>query len=214
MYVFFLKKRIFTQKMKKILKYVILFVLGFLFATMYFKKEVKKQEKEQIQVFLHEIKNVSKLVVAETEVSEIYNYQTAKNYFYIPYDFKKKAIVIANAKVKVAYDLAKMKIELDSVHHKIILKKIPKEELIIEPNLRYYDLEQSVFNSFSKEELNKINEKAIVKLRENLEISDLKKRAKMQLVAELEKLYNITNVLQWKIEDKTENRIFSSHFKN
>lgn len=200
--------------MKRLASYLILFFLGFLVALLYFKKEGKKQEKEQIQVMLHEIKNVRKLVVAETEVSEIYNYQTAKNYFYIPYDFSKKAIVIANAKVKVAYDLAKMNVELDSVNHKIILKKIPKEEVIIVPNLRYYDLEQSMFNSFSKDELNKINEQAIEKLRETIEISDLKKRAKTQLISELQKLYNITNVLHWKIEDKTEKQLFNAHFKN
>jgi len=202
------------KQMKRLASYIILFFLGFLVALLYFKKEGKKQEKEQIQVMLHEIKNVRKLVVAETEVSEIYNYQTAKNYFYIPYDFNKKAIVIANAKVKVAYDLAKMNVELDSVNHKIILKKIPKEEVIIIPNLRYYDLEQSIFNSFSKDELNKINEQAIEKLRETIEISDLKKRAKTQLISELQKLYNITNVLHWKIEDKTEKQLFNTHFKN
>ena len=200
--------------MKKILSYILLFILGFLFATMYFKKEVKKQEKEQIQVMLHEIKNVSKLVVAETEVSEIYNYQTAKNYFYFPFDFSKKAIVIANAKVKVAYDLSKMQIELDSVNRKIILKKIPKEEVIISPDLKYYDLEQSVFNSFTKEELNKINEKAIAKLKETIALSDLKQKAKKQLVAELQKLYNITQVLNWEVVDQTQEKIYSNHFKN
>jgi hypothetical protein len=200
--------------MKKIIFYILLFVLGFLFATMYFNKEVKQQEKEQIQVMLHEIKNVSKLVVAETEVSEIYNYQTAKNYFYFPFDFSKKAIIVANAKVKIAYDLSKMELELDSINKKIIINSIPKEEIIIEPNLKYYDLEQSMFNTFTKNELNKINQKAIEQLRKTIKISDLKNRANKQLIAELQKLYFITNVLNWEIVDKTQNQIFSNHFKD
>jgi hypothetical protein len=200
--------------MKKIIFYILLFFLGFLFATIYFKKEVKQQEKEQIQVMLHEIKNVSKLVVAETEISEIYNYQTAKNYFYFPFDFSKKAIIVANAKVKIAYDLSKMELELDSINKKIIINSIPKEEIIIEPNLKYYDLEQSMFNTFTKNELNKINQKAIEQLRKTIEISDLKQRANKQLIAELQKLYFITNVLNWEIVDKTQNQIFSNHFKD
>jgi hypothetical protein len=200
--------------MKKLISFIIIFILGFLMALLYFKKETKKQEKEQVQVMLHEIKNVSKLITAETEVSEIYNYQTAKNYFYFPYDFTKKAIVIANAKVKVAYDLSKMKIKIDSINRKIILKEIPKEEVIISPNLKYYDLEQSVFNSFSKEELNKINQNAIQKLKETIDISDLKQKAKQQLINELKKLYNITNVLHWEVVDETENKIYNNNFKN
>jgi len=200
--------------MKRIASYIIIFILGFLIALMYFKKETQKQEKEQVQVMLHEIKNVSKLIVAETEVSEIYNYQTAKNYFYLPYNFEKKAIVIANAKVKVAYDLSKMKIELDSVNRKIVIKKIPKEEIIIIPNLKYYDLEQSVFNSFSKDELNTINQKAIQKLKETIDVSDLKRQAKEKLLEELKKLYNITTVLDWEIVDETEEKFLLNNFKN
>ncbi len=200
--------------MKRIFSYLLVFIIGVLIALLYFKKETKKQEKEQIQVMLHEIKNVSKLIVAETEVSEIYNYKTAKNYFYFPYDFEKKAIVIANAKVKVAYDLSKMKVELDSINKKIILKNIPKEEIIITPNLKYYDLEQSVFNSFTKDELNKINQKAIDKLKETIDVSELKQKAKQKLLEELQKLYNITSVLHWKVIDKTNDKIYLNHFKS
>ncbi len=200
--------------MKRIFSYILVFIIGILIALLYFKKEIKKQEKEQIQVMLHKIKNVSKLIVAETEVSEIYNYQTAKNYFYFPYNFEKKAIVIANAKVKVTYDLSKMKIKLDSVNKKIILKNIPKEEIIITPNLKYYDLEQSVFNSFTKDELNKINQKAIDKLKETIDVSELKQKAKQKLLEELQKLYNITSVLHWKVVDKTNEKIYLNHFKN
>ena len=200
--------------MKRIFSYLLVFIIGVLITLLYFKKETKKQEKEQIQVMLHEIKNVSKLIVAETEVSEIYNYQTAKNYFYFPYDFEKKAIIIANAKVRVAYDLSKMKIALDSVNKRIILKNIPKEEIIITPNLKYYDLEQSVFNSFTKDELNKINQKAIDKLKETIDVSELKQKAKQKLIQELQKLYNITSVLHWEVVDETNGKIYLNHFKN
>ncbi len=201
-------------KMKKTLKYILIFIIGFLFALLYFKKDTKKMESEQVQVMLHEIKNARKLIVAETDVSEIYNYQTAVNYFYIPYNFSKKAIVVANAKVKVAYDLSKMEVKIDSVNHKIIIKKIPKEEIIITPNLKYYDLEQSVFNTFSKDELNKINQNAVDKLKETIDVSDLKKQAKEKLLQELQNVYYITKVLGWEIVDESEQKIFLNNFKD
>ena len=200
--------------MKKIFKYILVFIIGILVALLYFKKEATKNESEQIQVMLNEIKNVSKLVVTETSVSEMYNYQSAKKYFFDTLSFDKKVIVMVNAKVQVAYDLSKMVVEIDSINKKIILKSIPKEEIFIAPDIQYYDFEQSTFNSFTKEELNKINKKSIVKIKETIEISTIKETAKKQLLSELKKLYNMTRLLNWELIDETENQLIINNFKD
>ncbi len=200
--------------MKKILLFIIIFILGFLFAVMYYNKSEQKTEKEQIQVMLHEIKNVSKLVVAETNVSEIYNYESADKYFFETLSFDKKVIVLVNAKVQVSYDLSKMKIDLDSINKKIILKQIPKSEVLVSPDLKYYDFQQSTFNSFTKDELNKINQRSIDKIKETIQISELQNQAKKQLITELQKIYNLTNILNWELVDASENKIWLKNFKN
>lgn len=147
----------------KYLKYTAVFLLGFLFAKFWYEKREETYQKEEIQMVVNEIKNLRKLVVSEGNFSEILNYSDSKKYFYDFLSFDKKAIVTVNAKVEVGYDLSKMDIQIDSIGKKIIINKIPTEEIIIEPDVKYFDLQQSNFNSFSKEDLNKINQKALKK---------------------------------------------------
>ncbi len=200
--------------MKKVFKYIFVFIIGILVALLYLKNEVNKNEKEQIQVVINEVKNVSKLVVTESTVSEMYNYEQADKYFFETISFNKKVIILVNAKVQVSYDLSKMEIITDTINKKIIIKSIPKEEIFIAPDIQYYDFEQSTFNSFSKEELNKINKKSIEKIKETIEISTIKNNAKKQLLTELKKLYNITTILNWELVDKTEDQLIINNFKN
>lgn len=199
--------------MKKAVKYILVFIVGILVALLYFKKESHQNEKEQIQVILNEIKNVSKLVVTETNVSEMYNYESAKLYFFEKISFAKKVIVVVNAKVQVSYDLSKMVIEIDSINKKVIIKSIPKEEINISPEVKYYDFEQSTFNSFTKDELNNVNQKSIENIRKTINTSDIKSKAKKQLFLELKKLYNMTNLLNWELVDKTENQFITETLK-
>ncbi|MCF6351155.1 MAG: DUF4230 domain-containing protein [Flavobacteriaceae bacterium] len=200
--------------MKKIAKYILVFFIGILVALGYFKKETQQNKKEQIQVLLNEIKNVSKLIVTEINVSEIYNYQSANKYFFEMLSFNKKIILVVNAKVQVSYDLSKMDVVTDSINKKIIIKSIPKAEVFIAPEVQYYDFEQSTFNSFTKEELNKINKKSIEKITETTDLSIIKIKAKKQLLLELGKLYNMATLLNWELIDETENQLIITNFKN
>jgi hypothetical protein len=127
--------------------------------------------------------------------------------------FDKKAMVIVNAKVEVGYDLSQLEIQIDSIGRKIIIQKIPSQEIVISPFVKYFDLQQSQFNSFSKEELNKINEKSIEKIRETIEVTTLKEEAKTRLFEELSKIYQLSSVYGWQVEDNT-NLDFLKNLKN
>ena len=115
---------------------------------------------------------MSKLVVSSG------NFSDSKKYFYDYVAFNKQAIVAVNAKVGVGYDLSKLDIQIDSIEKKIYINSIPEEEITISPDVKYFDLQQSQFNSFSKEELNEINKKSIDKMQQTVEIINLKKEAK------------------------------------
>jgi hypothetical protein len=122
-------------------------------------------------------------------------------------------MVIVNAKVEVGYDLSQLEIQIDSIGRKIIIQKIPSQEIVISPFVKYFDLQQSQFNSFSKEELNKINEKSIEKIRETIEVTTLKEEAKTRLFEELSKIYQLSSVYGWQVEDNT-NLDFLKNLKN
>ncbi len=200
--------------MIKNLKYILIFCLGVFLSYLIFFKKKQSDKIIQSQVILNEIKNVRKLVVSESNFSEIYNYQSAQKYFFDTFQFDKKVILVVNAKVQVLFDLSKMDVEIDSIKKTIIIKSIPKEEINISPDISYYDFQQSAFNSFSKDELNKIHEKSIDRLKETIDLSSLKKDAKDRLFEELNKIYVIAKLLNWQVIDGTEQHLLEDFIVN
>ncbi len=199
--------------MIRFLKYIAVFLLGFLIAKYWYeKKEEQQQTKEEIQVILTGIKTLSKLVVTEGTFSEMYSYADSKKYFYNYFSFNKKAVVIVNAKVEVGYDLSKLEIQIDSVDKKIIIHKIPKPTINISPDIKYFDLQQSQFNAFSKQELNKINKKSIEKIKETIEVSKIKEKAKNRLFTELSKIYQLSTIYGWQVVNNTNTEVLKNSF--
>lgn len=185
-------------------KYLAVFLLGFLIAKFWYEyQEEKKHEKEEAQVFLNGIKNLSKLVVSEGNFSEIYSFTDSKKYFYDYLSFDKKAVLSVNAKVEVGYDLSQLEIQIDSVNRAIIINKIPKEDILISPDVKYFDLQQSQFNTFNRAELNKLNDKAIENIKSTITVSGLQKDAKIRLFEELSKIYQLSKIYNWKVVDNT-----------
>ncbi len=193
--------------MTKIATYILIFVIGLLVGIIILQKTKKDYSSEQVELIQNGIKNVSKLVVAEESFTQFYQYADSNKYLFETLNFDKKVILIVSAKVLVSYDLKKMKIELDSIHKKIVIKSIPKEELTIVPSYKYYDFQQSMFNSFTKEELNAVQKSSTEKLMKSLEVSKSKEIAKKRLLEELNQLWSVAKILGWKIEDQTENQL-------
>ncbi len=188
----------------RFLKYTAVFLLGFLIAKFWYEyQEEKKHQTEEAQVFLNGIKNLSKLVVSEGNFSEIYSFTDSKKYFYDYLSFDKKAVLSVNAKVEVGYDLSQLEIQIDSLKKEIIINKIPKEDVVISPDIKYFDLQQSQFNTFNRAELNKLNDKAIENIKSTITVSGLQKDAKTRLFEELSKIYQLSKIYHWKVVDNT-----------
>ena len=198
--------------MSRFLKYLFVFFIGFFVAKIWYNNDAKKNRKEQINVIVNSVKNLRKLVVSKGSYSEVYNYSDSKKYFYDYLSFDKKAIVTINADVEVGYDLSKLEIQIDSIKKQIIINKIPKEEVVIIPNIKYFDLQQSQFNTFSKEELNKINQKSVDKIKETIKVTNLKDKAQKRLFAELSKIYQLSSIYNWEVVNNT-HYIFNQDFK-
>ncbi|MGY8909198.1 MAG: DUF4230 domain-containing protein [Flavobacteriales bacterium] len=196
----------------RISRYILVFLVGFLIAKFWYQKKDNHQQKEEVRVVVNSIKNMSKLVVSSGNFSEVYNFTDSKKYFYETISFDKKAIVTVNAKVEVGYDLSKLEIEVDSLAKKIYIHKIPKAAITIIPDVKYFDLQQSQFNAFSKNDLNKINEKSIEKIKQTVELTNLKKEAKTRFFEEISKIYQLSAIYGWEVVDKT-NSNFLSDFK-
>ncbi|MDX1278516.1 DUF4230 domain-containing protein [Oceanihabitans sediminis] len=187
--------------MRKILLGVII-ALAVLFTFKYC--ESKKQEsivlKESSALIQEQIKNVGKLVVTEGHFSEVFNYKSSKEIFGQYYTSDKKALVVVNADVTIAFDLSKIEYEIDEANKILIIKSIPKEEIKISPDLEYYDIQADFFNPFEAKDYNDIKETIKASLVKKLEDSDLKANAKNRLISELSKFYILTNSLGWTLQ--------------
>jgi len=190
--------------MKRFASYGIVFLLGILLSFLYIKNTKSIGGSEQVTIIKNGIQNVSKLVVTEASYSEIYSYQDVDTYFFESFGFEKKLTLLVNAKVQVSYDLRELEVALDSLNKKLIIKHIPNEIVTVIPDIKYYDFQQSIFNSFSKNDLNEKQQKAMDKLLETIEISDSKTKAKKRLLIELKQLLSLTEIVGWTIEDQTQ----------
>lgn len=184
--------------MRKILFGVII-TLIVLFSFKYCgdKQEDKIVLQESSALIQEQIKNVGKLVVTEGHFSEVFNYKNSKDIFGDYFTSEKKALVVVNADVTIAYDLSKIEFEVDDASKTLTILSIPKEEIKINPDLEYYDIQSDFFNPFEAKDYNDIKKIVKASLNKKLEASDLKTNAKNRLISELSKFYILTNSLGW-----------------
>ena len=166
----------------------------------------KCSNKEEILIQEHstliekQIKNVSKLVVTEGNFSEVFSYKNSKAVFGDLIEVEKKALVVVNAEVTVAYDLSKIEFNLDEENKTLTITKLPEQEIKIFPELEYYDVQADFLNPFKAEDYNTINKKVKQQITKKINASNLKSNAENRLVSELSKFYILTNSLGWTLQ--------------
>ncbi|MDG4716738.1 DUF4230 domain-containing protein [Winogradskyella marincola] len=187
--------------MRKILFGVIItLVVLFTFKYCGDKKNEQTIIKENSALIQEQLKNVSKLVVTEGHFSEVFTYENSKRVFGDLLEAEKKAIVVVNADVTVAYDLSKIEYNIDETTKTLQILSIPEEEIKISPDFEYYDIQADYLNPFKAKDYNEIKKTVRKQLMKKIEASDLKSNAQNRLLSELSKFYILTNSLGWTLE--------------
>jgi lipopolysaccharide export LptBFGC system permease protein LptF len=171
-----------------------------LFKYCEFKKEDDSAIDYNTDLIQQQIVNVGKLVVTEGHFSEVITYKNKEKYLMGMLSFDKKALIVVNADVTVAYDLHKMKYDIDEKNKIISIVYIPKEEIKISPDIQFYDVEKSKLNPFTADDYNKISKSVKANRAKNIEKSTLKTNAQNRLVSELSKFLILTNSLGWALK--------------
>ena len=171
-------------------------------------KEEKSILEENSMLIQTQIDNVSKLIVTEGHFAEVYNYKDSKMLFGPFISAEKKALVVVNADVTIAYDLSKIDFEVDESSKTLRIKSIPEPEVKISPDFEYYDVSSDYLNMFDASDYNKIKKNVNASLMKKVEASALKTNAENRLISELQKFYILTNSLGWTLvyNDKTVNQ--------
>jgi len=121
---------------------------------------VRNKTEEQSVVLLEKIRNVSKLITVESDFSEIMHYSDAKNILLNLMSSHKKAIVLANSKVMVGFDMKEMRIYPNPKNKLLTITHFPAPQVLsIETDVEYYDVSNGLFNKFEAADLTQLNKK-------------------------------------------------------
>lgn len=186
-------------------KYILLFVVVIFIFLFFFLRSKSNQELDyQSSLIETQLKNVSKLVVSEGNYSQVMTFKDQQKYMMDMISFEKKAMMVVNAKVTVAFDLKKMVYKIDKEDKTIEIVSIPQEEINISPDIKFYDVEQSVFNPFTGEDYNKISAKVKQDLKTKIDSSPQKANAENRLISELSNIFFLSKDLGWTLTYKGE----------
>jgi hypothetical protein len=156
----------------------------------------------QSDLIEEQIKNVGKLVVSEGHFSEVLTYRDSKELFGSYFTADKKALVVAQSDVTIAYDLSLLDYQLN-VEEKILnITFIPNAEISIYPEFEYYDVQSDFLNPFEAADYNNIKAKVKKDLLERVNRSNLKSNAQNRLLSELSKFFILTKSMGWTLQYK------------
>lgn len=153
--------------------------------------------KQSTALIQKQVNNVSKLVVTEGHFSQVFNYEQSEKIFANLLTTKKRALVVVNAEVSIAYDLSKVSFEVDQEKKTLYITKIPEAEVKISPDIEYYNTSGDYLNPFDAQDINKIKREVTSKIAQKVEDSGLKENAQNRLLTEMSKFYVLTNSLGW-----------------
>lgn len=176
-------------------------IIGGLIAFLSFKLLTAKSQSSTVvssHTVVESMKKVFKIVAAEGQLNEIYDYENTKKLLkFIP--STKKALVLVRAKVLVGYDIEKSKWEVDKENKKVRLIEFPKPEILsMDTDFNYYYFEDDLFNFIGRKDLQEIQDLAKKQVRNAALQSGLIKTAadQMKLL-----LTEIASANKWQIEN-------------
>ena len=153
--------------------------------------------RENSMLIQQQIANVSKLIVTEGHFAEVYNYADSKELFGSLVTADKKALVVVNAEVAIAYDVKELDFEIDALNKTVFIKRIPEPEIKINPDFEYYDVSADYLNPFEAKDYNLIKQNVNASLMKKVKASSLVSNAQNRLISELSQLLVLSNSMGW-----------------
>lgn len=174
-------------------------VVGIIF---YFYRAVfvRNKTEEQSVVLLEKIRNVSKLITVESDFSEIMHYSDAKNILLNLLSSHKKAIVLANSKVMVGFDMKEMRIHPNPKNKLLTITHFPEPQVLsIETDVEYYDVSNGLFNKFAAADLTQLNKKVRENIQTKIPESGVLHTANEKALETVKMIEQIVDTFGWKL---------------
>ncbi|RNL77376.1 DUF4230 domain-containing protein [Sinomicrobium pectinilyticum] len=168
----------------------------------YLKRRQSRQlTQKQSVVLLEKIRRVCKLTTVEGDFAEIYHYENTRQHLLSLISSRKKALIIINAKVHIGFDLRKVKMRADNNRKHIVLTDFPQPQVMsIEPDLKYYDVKNGLFNRFASTDLTELNKEAKQHILDKIPESGLMETARKEVLEAVLLIETIVQTIGWKLD--------------
>lgn len=186
------------------------FILGaalVLFIVLLWNALTKKPEdkvQNDFYIITNQIRKMNKMVVMEQDFSSMQKTKITSELFggMLP-DIEKELITFTKTNAQVSYDLNKMKLEVDSVNKKLIIKELPNAEIKIIPSVEIQSMDDSFIDRFNEKDLQKITKSAKDNAYKTVNQNRLRDEGRKQLLENLDNIFVLAKALNYTIEDQT-----------
>lgn len=193
------------------IKQIIGFTLGVILTLLlvYFFRNIGKNDDQvstDYYVLTNQISKMNKMVVIEQDFSNLQKTKITNLLFGIKGlpSSEKEIVIFTKAKAQVTYDLKKMKIEVDSVDKKLIIKEIPNADIKIFTDAEITSLDDSFFDRFSEEDFKRITNNARKNAEKTVDQNKLRTEGRKQLMTNLNEIFVLAKALNYEIIDETQ----------
>ena len=193
------------------IKQIIGFTIGVILTLLlvYFFRNIGKNDDQvstDYYVLTNQISKMNKMVVIEQDFSNLQKTKITNLLFGIKGlpSSEKEIVIFTKAKAQVTYDLKKMKIEVDSVDKKLIIKEIPNADIKIFTDAEITSLDDSFFDRFSEEDFKRITNNARKNAEKTVDQNKLRTEGRKQLMTNLNEIFVLAKALNYEIVDETQ----------
>ena len=189
------------------IKQIIGFTIGVILTLLlvYFFRNIGKNDDQvstDYYVLTNQISKMNKMVVMEQNTSMM---QKSKfSYTFLGAEMTSNNIITyTKTNAQVSYDLNKMKMEVDSINKKLIIKELPEPEIRITPSVEIQSMDDSFVNRITEKDVKSVTQKAKAAAIKSIDQNKLKAEGKKQLLENLDNIFVLAKALNYKIEDQT-----------
>lgn len=112
-------------------------------------------------------------------------------------------ITFTKTNAQVSYNLDQMKVEVDSVNRKLIIKELPSPDIRIVPSVEIKSLDDSFLNRIDEAQIKKVTETSKQNAIKVVNQEKLKQEGKVQLMENLSQIFVLAKALNYEIKDET-----------
>lgn len=162
----------------------------------------KEDQKNDYYILQNQISRMNKMVVAEQDFSMLQKTTTTGTILGAKVS-ENKIFAFTKTNAQVSYDLSKMKLEVDSVGKKLIIRELPPAQIRITPQVEITSVDDSFLNRVDGEQIKKITENAKRTAVSKVDQNKLRTLGHEQLRRNLDQIFVLAKVLNYEVVDET-----------